>query len=92
MSRVDVLAVMDMAAGAMRKEGATYSAGSILEARDAVADLFDRVEARKRLRDEFREWSQANPGQPAPRDFMRRFTSSDDRVNSALARCRGGAA
>ncbi len=38
---VDVLAVMEMAAGAMRKSDATYSAAKVLEARAAIAELIE---------------------------------------------------
>lgn len=88
MSGVDVRVVLDELVADMGDTPGT-TGHQVAQARDAVAELMDRVEARKRLRDEFREWSKANHGHPAPRDFMRRFTSSDDRVNSALARCRG---
>lgn len=88
MSGVDVLAVMDQAIQREKDAGQAYLAQ--VAARAAVAELIDRVEARKRLRDEFREWSKVNPGQPAPREFMQRFHNADELVNAALARVQGG--
>lgn len=63
----------------------------INDASAAIAELIDRVEARKALRDEYREWSRNNPTGPVPRAFLQRFVAADERVNEALARVQGGA-
>ena len=73
----------------MIREPDNYTSAERAQAAEAVASVLEMARSLLHTRDEFRGWSKANPGAPAPRPHLQRMGDAYDRLHAALARFGG---